>query len=149
MIESFTMRKSLLTLLLTLSLLFTFTPDRVFGIGPKLEVSCGNWNYFKDSSGAYRELEALAIYGYAGSKFNYEMKFYNTAKSKRSLGTFKGSYEIEKPESETHITEVPLATKFYRSTSSIMYKTKYIRAEIKFTDVQGFEAYHRCVWTWK
>lgn len=134
---------------LTLALSFSIAPEKVFGIGPQLEVSCGSWNYLKDSSGAYRELDALAIYGYAGSKFDYEMKLYNTATSKRSLGTFKGSYEIKKPESETHITEVPLTTKFYKSTSSIMYKSKYIRAEIKFTDIQGFEAYHRCVWKWK
>jgi len=143
------MRKHLLVPILAFVMAFCSTTERAFGIGPQLEVSCGNWNYLKDSSGAYRELDALAIYGYAGSKFTYEMKFYNTAKSKRSLGTFKGSYEIEKPESETHITEVPLTTKFYKTTSSIMYKSKYIRAEIKFTDIQGFEAYHRCVWKWK
>ncbi len=141
-------RKSFLALILAFALVFSLTPERVFGIGPQLEVFCGNWNYIKDSSGSYRELDALAIYGYAGSKFNYEVKFYNTVKSRRSLGIFKGSHEIKEPESETHTTEVPLNMKFNKSTSSIMYKSKYIRAELKFTDIQGFESYHRCTWKW-
>jgi hypothetical protein len=143
------MRKLILVVLFTSSVSLGLLPEKAFGIGPQLEVDCGTWNYYSDSNISYRELDGIAFFGYAGSQFDYVVKFYNSAKSKRSLGTFKGTHEIKNPETETHITEIPLNMKFAKTTSSIMYKAKYIRAEIKFTDFQGFEAYHRCIWKWK
>ena len=118
-------------------------------IGPQLVVDCGNWEYLQDSSGRYRELTAVALFGYAGAKFKYQVNFYNSAKSRTSLGVFKGTYEIENPENDVHETEMPVNMKFRNNKYSItMYKTKYIRGEFKFTDIQGFEAYKTCIWKW-
>ena len=118
-------------------------------IGPQLVVDCGNWEYLQDSSGRYRELTAVALFGYAGAKFKYQVNFYNSAKSRTSLGVFKGTYEIEYPENDVHETEMPVNMKFRNNKYSVtMYKTKYIRGEFKFTDIQGFEAYKTCSWKW-
>jgi hypothetical protein len=118
-------------------------------IGPQLVVDCGNWDYLQDSAGKYRELTAVALFGYAGPKFKYQVNFYNTSKSRTSLGVFKGTYVIENPENEVHETELPINMKFRNNKySATMYKSKYIRGEFKFTDIQGFEAYQTCIWKW-
>jgi hypothetical protein len=120
-----------------------------FAIGPQLELDCGNWEKLADNEGAYRQLTAVALYSFSGSKFKYEAKFFSTSKEKTSRGIFKGTYKIENPESTSHQVEMPLPMKFRNSSMErTMYKTKYIRAEFKFTDVQGFEAYKTCIWKW-
>ena len=121
----------------------------VYALGPQLEVDCGNWENLSDNEGAYRQLTAVALYSFSGSKFKYEVKFFSTSKEKTSRGTFKGTYKIENPESTSHQVEMPLPVKFRNTRMErTMYKTKYIRAEFKFTDVQGFEALKTCVWKW-
>ena len=124
-------------------------PIPTMAIGPQLQVDCGNWNYLKDSNGSYRELSAVAIFDYSGSNFSYRVKFYGSKKENFSRGTFQGTYAIKNPESSFHSTEFPLNMKFRNNKyESFMYKTKYIKAEIKFTDSEGFEAYKTCIWKW-
>jgi len=134
---------------LTISLLVVANIQDSLAIGPQLELDCGNWEKLSDYEGAYRQLTAVALYSFSGSKFKYEVKFYSTSKSKISRGTYKGTYKIENPESTSHQVEMPLPMKFRNnSIGRTMYKTKYIRAEFKFTDVQGFQAYKTCIWKW-
>lgn len=142
--------KLIRTLGICVGLVISSVPSNAIAIGPQLQVTCGNWANLKDSQGSYRELTAVALYTYAGNSFKYNVKFYGSSKEKFSRGTFQGTYEIEDPESASRTTEMPLNMKFRNNKmESYMYKTKYIKADIKFTDVQGFENYQTCIWKWR
>ena len=131
-------------------LLIAIVPSGAFAIGPELKVDCGNWTNHKDAQGSYRELSAVALYTFAGESFKYKIKFYGSSKEKFSRGTFQGTYEIEDPESASRTIEMPLNMKFRNNKyESFMYKSKYIKAEIQFTDIQGFENYKTCIWKWR
>jgi hypothetical protein len=133
----------------TIVLISLVTPQHSLAIGPKLEVDCGNWNKLSDAKGVYKELSAVAFYSFSGAKFKYEVRFFNTSKGNSSRGTFKGTYEIENPEYSNRQIELPIPMKFRNnSTNRTMFNSKYIRAEFKFTDIQGFEAYSTCIWKW-
>jgi hypothetical protein len=119
-------------------------------IGPQLKVDCGNWSLGRDVEGSYRELSALALYDFSGDRFEYRAKFYGSTKEKFSRGTFQGTYLIENPESNSHSVEFPLNIKFRKNKYELfMYKTKYIKAEIQFIDIQGFKASKTCIWKFK
>ena len=133
----------------TLVLISLVTTQHSLAIGPKLEVDCGKWNKLSDAKGVYKELSAVAFYSFSGAKFKYEVRFFNTSKGNSSRGTFKGTYEIENPEYSSRQIELPIPMKFRNnSTNRTMFNSKYIRAEFKFTDTQGFEAYSTCIWKW-
>jgi hypothetical protein len=141
--------KSLRILGICVGLLIVTLPSNAHAIGPQLQVDCGNWTYLKDARGSYRELSAVALYTFAGDSFKYKISFYGSSKEKFSRGIFQGTYEIEDPEYTSRTIEMPLNMKFRNNKlGSFMYKTKYIKADIKFTDVQGFENYQTCIWKW-
>ena len=130
-------------------LVIATVPSNAVAIGPQLQVDCGNWNYLKSSAGSYRELSATALYTFAGDSFKYKVIFYGSSKEKFSRGIFHGTYKIENPEYSSRTIEYPLNMKFRNNKyESFMYKTKYIKGEIKFTDSQGFESYQTCIWKW-
>ena len=141
--------KSIRILGICVGLLIATVPSDAVAIGPQLEVDCGNWTYLKDGKGSYRELSAVASYLFAGDSFKYKVNFYGSKKEKFSRGIFQGTYKIEEPEVASRVIEWPLNMKFRNNKyESFMYKTKYIMAEIKFTDGQGFENYKSCIWKW-
>jgi len=124
-------------------------PSNAIAIGPQLKVDCGNWTYLKDTQGSYRELSAVALFAFAGKSFRYNVEFYGSSKENFSRGTFQGTYKIKDPESASRTIEMPLNMKFANTKYTVfMYKTKYIKADIKFTDIQGFENYKTCIWKW-
>lgn len=141
--------KRFLTVAISLGLAIATIPSNAGAIGPQLQVDCGNWTYLKDGDGSYRELSAVAFYGFAGDSFKYKVVFYGSSKEKFNRGIFQGTYKIENPEYASRTIEWPLDMKFRNNKyERFMYKTKYIKAEIKFTDVQGFENYKTCIWKW-
>ena len=141
--------KPLRLLGICVGLLIATVPTSAIAIGPQLQVDCGNWAKLRDSQGSYRELSAVALYTYAGNSFKYNIKFYGSTKEKFSRGTFQGTYKMKSPESSSRTTEIPINMKFRNNKlESFMFKTKYIKAEIKFTDIQGFESYQTCIWKW-
>lgn len=133
-----------------IGLLFTSSQNNSFAFGPELEVDCGNWVLLRDAQGSYRELTAIAFYNFAGNSFKYKVSYFGSSKEKFSRGTFQGTYTIENPELASRTVELPLNTKFRNNKyESFMFKTKYIKANIKFTDSQGYESYKTCIWKWK
>lgn len=135
---------------ISISVLLTIFPNNLYAIGPELEVDCGNWVIQRDTQGFYRELTAVALYNFAGDSFKYKVDYFGSSKEKFSRGTFQGTYKIEDPELPSRTVEIPLNTKFRNNKyESFMYKTKYIKANIKFTDSQGYENYKTCIWKWK
>lgn len=133
-----------------LGLLLGTFPNYSYAFGPELEVDCGNWVIQRDTQGLYRELTAVALYNFAGDSFKYKVDYFGSSKEKFSRGTFQGTYKIEDPELASRTVEIPLNTKFRNNKyESFMYKTKYIKANIKFTDSQGYENYKTCIWKWK
>lgn len=130
-------------------LLLTTFPINSHAFGPELEVDCGNWIIQRDTQGSYRELTAVALYNFAGDSFKYKVNYFGSSKEKFSRGTFQGTYKIEDPELSSRTVEIPLNTKFRNNKYELfMYKTKYIKASIKFTDSQGYENYKTCIWKW-
>ena len=133
--------------------LMIFGSGSAVALGPQLQVDCGTWNYLKDSKGAYRELAAQVFYEFSGSSFDYKVDFYGSTKdyrNKTSSATINWSHVIENPEYSSRIMEVPITQKFRNNKfQQYMYKSKYIRADMIFTDSQGFEARKTCVWKWK
>ena len=122
------------------------------GFGHQLQVYCGTWNNLKYKKGAYRELSALALYEFSGRSFKYNIEFYGSTRDYRdkvSRASINWSHEIENPEYSSRAMELPITTKFRNNKyQSYMFKTKYIRADILFTDSQGFEAREACIWKW-
>jgi hypothetical protein len=138
----------------TIGLVLTIQPLQVAnGLGPQLQVDCGNWNTFKDAKGTYRELSASALYEFSGASFTYNIKFYGSARDYRneiSRAVINWRHEITNPEYSSRAMEVPITTTFRNNKyEAYMFKTKYIRADILFTDAQGFEARKACIWKWK
>ena len=130
-----------------LGLIITTVPSGAVAIGPELQVDCGNWANLKDAQGSYRELSAVAFYTFAGDSFKYKVTFYGSSKEKFSRGTFQGTYVIEDPESASRTIEMPLNMKFRNNKfESFMFKTKYIKANLRFTDVQGYGSNKTCIW---
>jgi hypothetical protein len=133
-----------------IGLLLATLPSNSFALGPELEVDCGNWVLLRDTQGSYRELTAVAYYNFAGDSFKYKVNYFGSSKEKFSRGTFQGTYTIENPELASRTVELPLNTKFRNNKyESFMYKTKYIKAMITFTDSQGYENRKTCIWKWK
>lgn len=133
-----------------LGLIISSSSSIAVAFGPQLEVDCGNWVIQRDTQGLYRELTAVALYNFAGDTFKYKVDYFGSSKEKFSRGTFQGTYKIEDPELASRTVEIPLNTKFRNNKyESFMYKTKYIKANIKFTDSQGYENYKTCIWKWK
>lgn len=133
-----------------IGLLLATSPSNSFAFGPELEVDCGNWVLLRDTQGSYRELTAVAFYNFAGDSFKYKVNYYGSSKEKFSRGTFQGTYTIENPELASRTVELPLNTKFRNNKYELfMYKTKYIKAMITFTDSQGYENHKTCIWKWK
>ncbi len=122
------------------------------GFGPQLQFDCGTWTTLKDKRGLYRELSAFALYEYSGSSFTYNIEFYGSTKDYRdkvSSAAINWSHEIEDPEYSSRAMEIPIKTRFRNNKyQAYMFKTKYIRADILFTDSQGFEAREACIWRW-
>ena len=142
--------KPLRVLVICLGLVIASLPSNAIAIGPQLQVDCGNWANLKDAKGSYRELSAVALYTFAGDSFKYSVKFYGSSKEKSSRGTFQGTYKIENSEYASRTIEMPINMKFRNNKiESFMYKTKYIKADMKFTDIQGFENYQTCIWKWR
>jgi hypothetical protein len=130
-----------------LALFVSTVPSSAVAIGPQLQVDCGKWSTLKDAQGSYRELSAVALYTFAGDSFKYKVTFYGSSKEKFSRGTFQGTHTISDAESASRTIETPLNMKFRNNKiESFMYKTKYIKANIKFTDAQGFENTKTCIW---
>jgi len=138
---------------IVLCLTFVLNSNYAYGFGPQLQVDCGTWNLLKDAKGAYRELSASAFYEFSGASFTYNIEFYGSTKDVRtdtSRATINWSHEIKNPEYSSRVMEVPITTQFRNNKfTSYMYKTKYIRANILFTDSQGYEARKICIWKWK
>lgn len=138
----------------TIGLVFAVQPLQIAnGLGPQLQVDCGTWNTLRDTEGTYRELSAYALYEFSGASFTYNIKFYGSAKDYRnkiSRASINWSHEITNPEYSSREMEVPISTIFRNDKyQAYMFKTKYIRADILFTDAQGFEARKTCIWRWK
>lgn len=139
--------------LIILNMMLVLNSNYAYGFGPQLQVDCGTWSTLKDSKGTYRELSALALYEYSGPSFTYNIEFYGSFKdyrSKLSSASINWSHEIENPEYSSRAMEVPLTTQFRKNKyQAHMFKTKYIRADILFTDSRGFESRKACIWKWE
>ena len=122
-------------------------------IGPQLQFDCGSWTIQRDSKGFYRELTTSALYEFSGSSFKYKIYFYGSTREVRkkiSRGQLNWTHKIQNPEYDSRIMEVPISMKFRNNKMQrFMYKTKFIRADVLFTDEQEFEAREVCIWKWK
>ena len=138
---------------IVLNLILGVNLNFAYGFGPQLQVDCGTWKTLKDAKGTYRELSTLALYEFSGASFTYNVEFYGSTKdvrNKLSSATINWSHEIETPEYSSRVMEVPITQKFRNNKyDAYMFKTKYIRADILFTDSQGFEGRKVCIWKWK